>query len=65
MSPADDFLIFANSLDLDQAQQNVGPELDPNCESLILFLKEFSEKFNFEKNQQKAKLMVLIWIQTV
>ena len=22
---------FANSLDPDQAQQNVGPDLDPNC----------------------------------
>ena len=25
---------FANSLDLDQAQQNVGPDLDPNCLTL-------------------------------
>ena len=24
-------IIFANSLDPDQAQQNVGPALDPNC----------------------------------
>ena len=24
-------IIFANSLDLDQARQNVGPDLDPNC----------------------------------
>ena len=24
-------LIFANSLDLDQDQQNIGPDLDPNC----------------------------------
>ena len=24
-------IIFANSLDPDQAQQNVGPDLDPNC----------------------------------
>ena len=24
-------LTFANSLDPDQAQQNVGPDLDPNC----------------------------------
>ena len=23
--------IFANSLDSDQDQQNVGPDLDPNC----------------------------------
>ena len=24
-------ITFANSLDPDQAQQNVGPDLDPNC----------------------------------
>ena len=24
-------ITFANSLDTDQAQQNVGPDLDPNC----------------------------------
>ena len=24
-------IIFANSLDRDQARQNVGPDLDPNC----------------------------------
>ena len=33
---------FANSLDPDQAQQNVGPDLDPNCLTLV-FLKEFSK----------------------
>ena len=27
-------LIFANSLDPGQAQQNVGPDLDPNCLTL-------------------------------
>ena len=27
-------IIFANSLDPDQAQQNVGPDLDPNCLTL-------------------------------
>ena len=26
--------IFANSLDPDQARQNVGPDLDPNCLTL-------------------------------
>ena len=28
---------FASSLDPDQAQQNVGPELDQNCLSLLLY----------------------------
>ena len=27
-------ITFANSLDLDQARQNVGPDLDPNCLTL-------------------------------
>ena len=31
-------IIFANSLDLDQAQQDAGPDLDPNC--LILDIPE-------------------------
>ena len=35
--------MFANSLDPDQAQQN----LDPNC--LMVFLKEFFKKRDFEK----------------
>ena len=30
---------FANSLDPDQARQNVQPDLDPNC--LMVFLKDF------------------------
>ena len=33
----------ANSLDPDQAQQNVGPDLDPNCLTLMVFQKEFFE----------------------
>ena len=28
---------FANSLDLDQARQNIGPDLDPNCLTLMVF----------------------------
>ena len=30
-------MIFANSLDPDQARQNVGPDLDPNRFKLLLF----------------------------
>ena len=38
-------ITFANSLDPDQARQNVGPDLDPNCLTLLwyswkIFLKE-------------------------
>ena len=32
------------------SRHNVGPGLDPNCLTLIIFLKEY-----FEKNQQTAK----------
>ena len=44
-------LTFANSLDPDQDQQNVGPDLDPNCLTLTVFLIECFDKFNFEKSQ--------------
>ena len=29
-------ITFVNSLDPDQARQNVGPDLDPNCLTLII-----------------------------
>ena len=51
-------ITFTNSLDPDQDQQNVGPDLDPSCLTLIVFLKEFFEKVNFEKvsrRQQKPE----------
>ena len=44
---------FANSLESDQARQNVRLDLVPNCLTLYLvFLKEFLEKVDFEKSQQ-------------
>ena len=46
---------FANSLDPDQARQNVGPDQDPNCLTLIIVLKDFFKKSDFEKNQQTRK----------
>ena len=42
-------IIFANSLDPDQAQQSVGPDLEPNRLTLIVFLKVSYETINFEK----------------
>ena len=35
---------FMNSLDPDQARQNVGSDSDPNCLRLMVFLKEMFEK---------------------
>ena len=32
---------LTNSLDPDQDRQNVGPDLDPNCLTLMVFPKEF------------------------
>ena len=32
-------ITFANSLDPDQARQNVGPDLDPNCYNLMVLKK--------------------------
>ena len=45
-------ITFANSLDPDQARHSVGPDLSPNCLTLMVFLKEFFKKVDFEKNQQ-------------
>ena len=42
-------ITFANSLDPDQAGQNVLPDLDPNCLTLIIFL-------NLERIFQKKVL---------
>ena len=48
---------FANTLDPDQAQQNVEPGLDPNCSTLMVFLKEFFEKVDFENMSRRQKSM--------
>ena len=45
-------ITFANSLDPDQARHFVGPDLDPNCLTLMVFQKEYFEKIDFERNQQ-------------
>ena len=50
-------------LDPDQARQNVGSDLDPNCLTLMVFLKEFCENVNFEKNHQMTKIVFLMmWL---
>ena len=48
-------IAFANNLYPDQAPHNVGPDLDPNCLTLIEFLKVSFEKVGFEKSQQTTK----------
>ena len=40
---------FANNLDPDQARENVRSDLDPNCLTLMVFLKVIFGKFNLEK----------------
>ena len=44
-------ITFANSLDPDQARQNVGPDLDPNCLTLLVLLKEC-----FEDGKEACKI---------
>ena len=40
----------------DQDRQNVGPDLDPNCVTLLLYSERiFLKKFILKKNQQKIK----------
>ena len=51
------FVTFANSLDPDQDQQNVGPDLDPNrLGTQNVSLKEFFEKVDFEKTTKTWKI---------
>ena len=46
-------ITFANSLDPDQARQNVRPDLDPNYLTLMVFLKIFLKKLILQnKNPQ-------------
>ena len=47
-------ITFANSLDPDQARQNVGPVLDSYCLTLMAFLKRKQfKKGNFEQKINK------------
>ena len=49
-------ITFANSLDQDQARQNVGPDLGPNCLTLWWYSwKNFFERVNFKENPQTTK----------
>ena len=53
-------VIFANSLDPDQARQNVGPDLDPNCLTLRWYSLKIYLTNNFRKkctdDKKHAKL---------
>ena len=46
---------FANILDLDQARQNVGPDLDTNCFDTNGIPKRNLKKNDFERNQLTTK----------
>ena len=48
-------ITFANSLDQVQSQHLVGPDLDPNCLTQMVFLEEFFELDDFggKKTPQK------------
>ena len=48
-------LAFANSLDPDQARQNIGTDLDPHCLTLMIFLKDLFEKVNLKKKSTDDK----------
>ena len=60
---------FSNNLDPDQGQQDIKPDLDPNCLTLRVFLKDvfknaFVEKINRQlktlKNFPVAKTKLLV-----
>ena len=46
--------MFANSFNPDQDQQNVGPDLDPNCLALWSVPERIFWKVNFEKSQPRT-----------
>ena len=47
---------IANSLDPDQARQDVGPGLDPNCFTLMVLSKDlFLKNVDFEKISTQQK----------
>ena len=48
-------ITFANSLEPDQARQYVGSDLGSNCLTMVVFLKEFFQKVNFEKKTADDK----------
>ena len=53
-------ITFANSMDPDQdwVQQNIGPDLDPNCfDADGIFLKEFFKKSILKKISRRQKNM--------
>ena len=39
----------------DQARQNVGPDLDTNCLTLMVFLKDFLKEFILKKKSRQKK----------
>ena len=45
-------LTFADSLGPDQAGQNIWPDLDPNCLTLMVFLKDFLKKLIKKKKKK-------------
>ena len=52
-------MTFANSLDTDQAQQSVGPDLYPNCLTLLWYSGEnfFKNKLILKKISRQQKIM--------
>ena len=48
-------ITFANSLDPDQAQQNAWPDMDPNCLTLMVFLKIFQKCWFWKKISRLQK----------
>ena len=48
---------FSNNLDPDQAQQDIKPDLDPNCLTLRVFLKEVFKNAFVEKIIRQQKIL--------
>ena len=60
-------IILANSLDPDRVRQNVGPDLDPSCLSVMILMKECFKSF-FLKDQHESSrtnLDSFVWFDSL
>ena len=58
-------MFFSNNLDPDQDQQNIGPDLDPKCLKLVVFLETFSEKLILKSQHVTKNREKIISVQRV
>ena len=58
-------IIFTNSLDPDQARQNVGPDLDPNCLTLWNTPEKFFGKNDLDEEEPILMCLCFVWFESL